>query len=196
MAERSSKVERKTSETKIELTLNLDGKGKAEIDTGMPFFDHMLLLFAQHGLFDLEIRAKGDLDVDGHHTVEDVGICLGQAIKKGLGDKQGIRRYGFSILPMDEALVCVSLDISGRPYLVYDVDVPAEMIGSFDTNLTVEFLQALVNQSGITLHIRLMSGKNAHHIVEALFKGMARALDMAIQIDERVEGVPSSKGEL
>ncbi len=196
MAGRTSRVERKTRETDIELILNLDGKGEAEINTGLPFFDHMLLLFAQHGLFDLKVKAKGDLDVDGHHTVEDIGICLGQAAKEALGDKQGINRYGFSILPMDEALICVSLDISGRPYLVYDVNVPPEMIGSFDTNLAVEFLQALVNHSGATLHIRLMSGRNAHHIIEALFKGLAKAFDMATQIDERVKGVPSSKGKL
>lgn len=196
MAGRRSTVKRKTGETDIELVLNLDGRGNSQIDTAVPFFDHMLVLLAQHALFDLEIRAKGDLNVDSHHTVEDVGICLGQAIKESLGDKQGIKRYGFSILPMDEALACISLDISGRPYLVYDVDVPAETIGNFDTGLVVEFLRALLNQSGITLHVRLLSGRNAHHVLEAIFKGLAKALDMATTIDPRVEGVPSSKGEL
>jgi len=196
MAGRRSTVKRKTGETDIELVLNLDGRGNSQIDTAVPFFDHMLVLLAQHALFDLEIRAKGDLNVDSHHTVEDVGICLGQAIKESLGDKRGIKRYGFSILPMDEALACVSLDISGRPYLVYDVDVPAETIGNFDTGLVVEFLRALVNQSGITLHVRLLSGRNAHHVLEAIFKGLAKALDVATTIDPRVEGVPSSKGEL
>lgn len=196
MADRASTVKRKTEETNIELTLNLDGSGRSEIETTVPFLDHMMVLLAQHGLFDLKIKATGDLKVDSHHTVEDVGICLGQAIKESLGEKLGIRRYGFSILPMDEALACVSLDISGRPYLVYDVDVPAETIGNFDTSLVIEFLRALVNNSGITLHVRMLSGRNAHHVLEVVFKGLAKALDMATSIDPRVEGVPSSKGEL
>jgi imidazoleglycerol-phosphate dehydratase len=196
MADRASTVKRKTEETDIELTLNLDGSGRSEIETAVPFLDHMMVLLAQHGLFDLKIMATGDLKVDSHHTVEDVGICLGQAIKESLGEKLGIRRYGFSILPMDEALACVSLDISGRPYLVYDVDVPAETIGNFDTSLVIEFLRALVNNGGITLHVRMLSGRNAHHVLEVVFKGLAKALDMATSIDPRVEGVPSSKGEL
>ncbi|MBI4743720.1 MAG: imidazoleglycerol-phosphate dehydratase HisB [Actinobacteria bacterium] len=194
--DRTGSVKRKTTETSIEFFLNLDGKGDSEVETGIPFLNHMLILFAKHGLFDMRIEAKGDLDIDGHHTVEDLGICLGQAIKECLGDKSGIERYGFSILPMDETLVLVSLDISGRPYLVYEVDLPVEIIGSYDTSLTVEFLQAVVNTLGLTLHVRLLSGKNTHHIIEAVFKALAKALSQAVGINPRISGIPSTKGML
>lgn len=193
---RTAEVHRKTAETSIEISLNLDGKGEVEVETGIPFLNHMVALLGKHALVDIVVRAKGDLDVDPHHTVEDVGICLGQAFRQALGSKEAIRRYGFSIMPMDEALVIASLDISGRPHLVYDVQVPAELIGSYDTGLTVEFLHAFVNHAAITLHFKMLSGRNAHHVIEAIFKGLAKALDMAIRTDERVLGVPSTKGEL
>lgn len=193
---RTGTVKRDTTETKIDLTLVIDGSGESDVSTGIPFFDHMLTLFARHGLFDLIVKARGDIGVDAHHTVEDVGICLGQAFREALGEKKGIVRYGSSLLPMDESLVAVALDISGRPYLVYNVDVPAEVIGTFDTTLVEEFLQALCNNIGLTLHVRKFDGRNAHHIVEAVFKGLGRALDMATAIDARVKDVPSTKGSL
>lgn len=193
---RQASIDRQTKETQIELTFNLDGTGKAEVATGIPFLDHMLELFTKHGLFDLKLRAKGDLEVDGHHTVEDIGICLGQAVNQALGDKTGIRRYGDAILPMDEVLMLVALDISGRAHLVYEVDLPLEVIGSYDTSLTVEFLQALTNNAALTLHVKMMRGGNAHHVIEAVFKGLGRALDEATLADPRVAGVPSTKGEL
>lgn len=193
---RSSQVTRETKETKISLELAVDGSGRAEVGTGIPFLDHMLDLFARHGLFDVKLRASGDLEVDGHHTVEDIGICLGQAFGQALGDKSGIARYGESVTPMDEALVMVAVDISGRPYLVYEVQVPAELIGTYDPALTVEFLQALTNSAGLTLHVRMLRGGNTHHVVEAVFKGVARALDKATRRDERVAGIPSTKGTL
>jgi imidazoleglycerol-phosphate dehydratase len=196
MANRTGLIKRKTTETSIELFLDLDGKGDSEVETGIPFLNHMLTLFAKHGLFDMRIEAKGDLDIDGHHTVEDLGICLGQAIKECLGDKSGIERYGFSILPMDETLILVSLDISGRPYLVYEVDLPVEIIGSYDTGLTVEFLHAMVNGLGLTLHVNLLTGKNAHHIIEAIFKALSKALSQATRVDSRIKGIPSTKGAL
>jgi len=189
-------VNRATKETRIELSLNIDGTGKSDISTGIPFFDHMLELFARHGLFDLTVKAIGDLQVDAHHTVEDIGICLGSALLDALGDKASITRYGDCLMPMDETLVAVALDISGRSGLVYEVDLPVETIGQYDTSLTVEFLRAFVGKAGLTLHVRLMSGGNAHHIVEAVFKGLARALGQAVAIDPRIAGVPSTKGIL
>ena len=197
MSARISEIKRTTKETDVELVLNLDGTGEVEIDTGIPFFDHMLTMVGKHGLMDLNVRAKGDLEVDGHHTVEDIGICLGQAFNEAVGDKKGIRRYGSCMMPMDEALALVALDISGRPYLVYDVELPAEIIGSYDTLLTVEFLQAFVNTAAITLHVKMLSGRNAHHMVEAVFKGLARALGEAVEIDPRNAGqIPSTKGRI
>ncbi len=189
-------IDRKTNETQIKLTLSVDGAGKAEAATGVGFFDHMLILFAKHGLFDLTVKADGDLDVDAHHTVEDTGIVLGQALSRALGDKQGIRRYGTAFVPMDEALAMVALDISGRPFLQYDVDVPANVIGSYAGELTEEFLRALAVNAGLTVHVRLLGGKNAHHIHEAIFKALGRALSEATRIDERIVGVMSSKGVL
>jgi imidazoleglycerol-phosphate dehydratase len=189
-------IDRKTNETQIKLTLSVDGAGKAEAATGVGFFDHMLILFAKHGLFDLTVKADGDLDVDAHHTVEDTGIVLGQALSRALGDKQGIRRYGTAFVPMDEALAMVALDISGRPFLQYDVDVPANVIGSYAGELTEEFLRALAVNAGLTVHVRLLAGKNAHHIHEAIFKALGRALSEATRIDERIVGVMSSKGVL
>jgi imidazoleglycerol-phosphate dehydratase len=197
MQERKARISRETKETQIVIELNLDGQGITDIDTGIPFFDHMLSMVGRHGLIDLAIKATGDLEIDGHHTVEDVGICLGQAIKEALGDKKGIRRYGSCIMPMDETLMLVALDISGRPYLVNDVDLPVEIIGTYDTALTNEFLQAFATTAGITLHVKQLAGKNAHHIVEASFKGLARALGEAVEINPRIAGiVPSTKGML
>jgi imidazoleglycerol-phosphate dehydratase len=194
--ERTATIKRQTEETNVEIVLNLDGRGEHNIQTGIPFLNHMLSLLAKHGLFDLKIRAKGDLEVDAHHTVEDVGICLGQAFRKALGEKKGIRRFGQSIVPMDESLALVSVDISGRPHLVYDVEMPAKTIGSFDSTLTVDFLHAFVNHAAMTLHIRMLSGRNAHHIIEAIFKALAKALEMAAEVNPRATGVPSTKGEI
>lgn len=194
---RESVINRKTKETNIEVELNLDGTGKTEIETGIPFLNHMLDLFGKHGLFDLKVTAQGDLDVDSHHTVEDVGICLGQTLRQALGDKKGINRYGFAIVPMDEALALASIDISGRASLVYEVDAPIELIGTFDTSLVHEFMHAFVNHAAITLHLKSLAGKNSHHILEAIFKALARALDMATAIDaRRADEVPSTKGEI
>lgn len=193
---RSATMERITTETKIQLSLGIDGTGKADICTSVPFLDHMLTLFARHGLFDLSIDACGDIDIDFHHTVEDIGIVLGDAFKQALGDKKGIRRYGQATVPMDEALACAVADISGRSYLVYNVDLPKVKIGDFDVELAREFFQAFVNHSGINLHINVMYGDNVHHIIEACFKAVARAMDMATQLDPRVEGIMSTKGVL
>jgi imidazoleglycerol-phosphate dehydratase len=196
-AGRSATVTRKTRETEIHLTLSLDGSGKSAIATGIPFMDHMLELFSRHGLFDLEVAAKGDLDVDAHHTMEDLGLVLGQALREALGDKTGIRRYGWCALPMDEALALVSLDLSGRPCLVYAVPAPAVRVKDIDTRLFQEFFQALVNQAGMTLHLRLLSGEEVHHVIEAVFKGFAKALDQAVSADPRTVGtIPSTKGIL
>jgi len=193
---RTAAVERATKETRIKLSINLDGTGEAKVCTSVPFLDHMLDLFARHGLFDLIVEAQGDIDIDFHHTVEDVGIVLGQAIKDALGDKKGIRRYGQATVPMDETLASVAIDLSGRPYLVYNVRLPKVKIGEFDVELAREFFQALVNNLGANLHINVMYGDNVHHILEACFKATARALDMATQLDPRIEGVLSTKGKL
>jgi imidazoleglycerol-phosphate dehydratase len=193
---RTATIERTTSETDITVKLNVDGTGESNIDTGVGFFDHMLTLFAKHGHFDLDVNAKGDLQVDGHHTVEDVGICLGQAFKEALGTKEGIARYGFFILPMDEALATVSVDISGRPYLAYNLDMTASKVGGFDTDLTHEFFQAFITNGGVSMHVRLQAGTNPHHVIEAVFKAFARAMDVATTIDPRITGVQSTKGML
>lgn len=193
---RTATIKRQTAETNISIALNIDGTGKSDIATGIGFFDHMLLLLTKHGFFDLQLITEGDLHVDGHHTVEDTGIVLGQAFTEALGDKRGMKRYGTAFVPMDEALAMVSLDISGRPFLVFDVAIPSERIGNFDSELTEEFLRALSVHAGLTLHVRLLSGKNSHHIVEAIFKALGRALDEATSMDERIVGVMSSKGML
>lgn len=196
MTKRVAEIYRDTSETKIRAVLAIDGTGLAEINTGIGFFDHMLNLWTRHGLFDLTISAQGDLHIDDHHTVEDTGIVLGNAVKQAVGDKQGIKRYGTSFVPMDEALVQVSLDISGRPYLVLDVPLPQVCLGNFSAEMLEEFLRAFAFTAGITLHVRLISGKNTHHIIEAVFKALGRALDEATQIDPRIKGVMSTKGTL
>jgi len=193
---RTAKIERKTKETDIVLELNIDGTGQAEISTGIGFFDHMLNSFARHGFFDLKVSVDGDLDVDCHHTIEDVGLALGQAIRQAIGDKASMTRYGFFFVPMDEALCRVCLDLSGRPYLVFDAPLHNGSIGGFDCQMTEEFFRALSNESGMTLHISVPYGKNDHHMVEAMFKAFARALDMATTLDARVQGVPSTKGVL
>jgi imidazoleglycerol-phosphate dehydratase len=193
---RSASVERKTKETEINVQLDLDGKGEYEIQTGVPFFDHMLESFARHGSFDLRIAAKGDLEVDTHHTVEDVGITLGQALREALGSAAGIRRYGAIVLPMAESKVEVALDVSNRPYLVYRVDLANTRIGNFDASLTEDFLYAFSQNSGIDLHVELRYGKNPHHVVEAVFKGLARALRAAVERDPRMQGLPTVKGAL
>lgn len=193
---RTATIKRQTAETDITAVLTIDGTGKNEIETGIGFLDHMLILFTKHGLFDLVLNAKGDLHIDGHHTVEDTGIVLGQALAKALGDKSGIKRYGTAFVPMDEALAMVSLDISGRPVLIFDVVIPSERIGNFDSELTEEFLRALSVHAGLTLHVRLLEGENSHHIVEAIFKALGRALDEATSKDDRIVGVMSTKGML
>ncbi|HPX61534.1 MAG TPA: imidazoleglycerol-phosphate dehydratase HisB [Deltaproteobacteria bacterium] len=193
---RTATIERVTRETSVRLSLDLDGSGAGRISTSVPFLDHMLDLFSRHGLFDLTVEASGDIDIDFHHTVEDIGIVLGEAFKQALGDKQGIRRYGQADVPMDEALARVSVDISGRPYLVYNVQLPKVKIGQFDTELAREFFQAFANHCGANLHISVAYGENAHHIIEGCFKAFARAMDMASQLDPRVQGVLSTKGAL
>ena len=193
---RSAAITRNTKETQISLYLELDGKGKAEIDTGIGFFDHMLNSFAKHGFFDLSLKVKGDLEVDTHHTVEDVGIVMGQAIREALGEKEGIVRYGTKILPMDEALILCSLDLSGRPYYVQDVTLLTERIRTFETEMFHEFFYALSYSAGMNLHIRQITGSNSHHIVEGAFKAFAKALDEAVGVDPRIEGVLSAKGAL
>jgi imidazoleglycerol-phosphate dehydratase len=194
---RNSTQERKTKETDIKLSLELDGSGQTAIATGVAFFDHMLDAFGRHGLFDLSVQATGDLEVDAHHTVEDVGIVLGTALAAALGDKAGITRYGDALLPMDEALVLAAVDISGRGMLTWDVDLPIEFIGSFDTTLFKEFLIALCSNAAITLHVRSLAGENSHHIIEAAAKAVARALATAVAIDPRRQGaLPTTKGVL
>lgn len=194
--DRTATIDRKTGETEIKLTISLDGSGTPEIRTGIPFFDHMLTLFARHGLFDLMVAAKGDIEVDYHHTVEDVGITLGQAISKALGEKAGIRRYGSAYVPMDEALARVVVDCSGRPFLAYEAPRGVEAIGMFPFQLVEEFLRAVAVQAGLTLHVSILSGRDAHHMAEAIFKALGRALDVAVSRDERVKGIPSTKGVL
>lgn len=193
---RIGKLNRTTNETRIDVELNLDGAGKAEINSGVGFFDHMLNLFAAHGHFDLKIICAGDLEVDGHHSIEDIGIALGTALKSALGDKRGITRYGTFFLPMDETLALVSLDISGRPFLVCEVGELAPMIGTFDTELVEEFLRAFAFNAGLTLHVKILYGKNSHHKVEAIFKALGHALKAAVTIDDKMQGVPSTKGVL
>jgi imidazoleglycerol-phosphate dehydratase len=195
-AGRRATVARKTKETDIELTLVVDGRGRYEVETGIPFLNHMLELFARHGFFDLTVRASGDIDVDYHHTVEDVGLTLGQALRDALGEKSGIRRFGEASVPLDEALVTTVVDLSGRPFFVYDVKIEQAKIGAFDVELIHDFLLALTNQAAMNLHVRMASGRNPHHIVEATFKSLARALDLATQRDPRVAGVLSTKGML
>jgi len=196
MNTRRAEVHRVTSETDIAVTLTLDGTGAAEVSTGIGFLDHMLELFAHHGGFDLVVAAHGDLGVDGHHTVEDIGLALGQALNEALGDKRGIRRFGSFLLPMDEALAMVALDLSGRPYFVHDLQLAGVRIGEFDGDLTAHFLRSLSTQAGMTLHVRLLAGSDAHHIVEAVFKGVARALAQACERHGRGDAVPSTKGTL
>lgn len=195
-ARRQASLSRQTRETSITLSLDVDGHGKAEVATSVPFLDHMLTLFAVHGFFDLSIQASGDTEVDYHHTVEDIGICLGQALRDALGDKAGIRRYGASTVPMDETLIRVTVDISNRPFLHYGVSIRDQKVGSFDTALAEEFLRALVNNAGLTLHVEMAHGDNAHHIIEGIFKALARAIDQATTIDPRIAGVLSSKGSI
>ena len=193
---RCAEVSRRTGETDINISLDLDGQGTSNLDTGMGFFEHMLNLFTTHGQFNLKVECSGDLFVDGHHSVEDIGIALGQAFTKAMGDKVGIKRYGTAFVPMDEALIMVSLDLSGRAFLNYEVLVKAQMIGDYDTELTGEFLRAFAFNAGITLHVKMMAGSNSHHIVEGVFKALARALREALTIDERIQGVMSTKGML
>ncbi len=193
--QRRADVRRTTSETDISVTLVVDGSGVADIETGIGFFDHMLELFAYHGAFDLTVKAEGDLDVDGHHTVEDVALALGQALREALGDKGGMRRYGSFLLPMDEALAMVALDLSGRPYFAHDLQLAGVRIGTFDGDLAAHFFRSLAMQAGLTLHVRLLAGGDAHHIVEAVFKGVARALAQACE-QTAAGGVPSTKGIL
>ncbi len=193
--ERQAQIERQTQETEIELCLNLDGTGQREIQTGVPFLDHMLSHLAVHGGLDLRLNARGDTEIDDHHTVEDIGIVLGQALKQALGDKVGIERYGSQLMLMDEALVLIAMDLSGRGLLVYDADIPSSRVGAFDTELVPEFLRALAHNAGMGLHVKLIHGQNSHHIIEAIFKGLGRALRQAVRRSGGT-GVPSTKGVL
>ena len=194
---RTSEINRTTKETDIVLKLNIDGTGKSDIDTGVGFFDHMLTLFASHGMFDLKVKCNGDLNVDAHHTVEDVGICLGKAFEEAMGDKKGIKRFADKTIPMDEALVLVATDISGRPYLGFSLDVPAKRVGNFDTELVSEFFYSFVRNAKLTLHINKLAGKNTHHIIEGCFKAFGRVMDEATLIDpRRADVLPSTKGVL
>ncbi|MFZ3171768.1 MAG: imidazoleglycerol-phosphate dehydratase HisB [Carboxydocellales bacterium] len=194
MAKRSAKVTRKTGETEIELSLVLENNQTGKIVSGVGFLDHMLTLWSKHGLMRLDLQAVGDVGVDFHHTVEDVGICLGQALQEAVGDKKGIGRYGTAYVPMDEALVMVALDFSGRAYLAFEVEIPTAKVGEFDTELVEEFLRALAFNAGLTLHVRMLAGKNAHHIIEAIFKALGRALREAVAVDPNIQGVLSTKG--
>ena len=194
---RAAQIDRKTAETDIRLRLDVDGTGRSDIRTGCGFLDHMLTLFARHGRFDLSVTCEGDTYVDDHHTVEDIGICLGDAIAQALGDKRGVLRYGSCTLPMDEALILTAVDLSGRGMLCYDMSIPTEKVGTFDTELTEEFLIAFARRAGLTLHVRQIAGKNSHHIIEGLFKSLARSLGEAVTIDLRFAGeIPSTKGVL
>lgn len=193
---REAAITRTTKETDIQCKLNIDGSGKANLNTGIGFFDHMLDGFARHGFFDLDCTVKGDLYVDGHHTVEDAGIVLGQAIKEAIGDKKGIRRYGYFLLPMDDSLAMCAVDLSGRPYFVFDCNFPTERVGELDTELVKEFFYAVSYSAGMNLHIRMLSGDNSHHMIEAIFKAFAKALDQACSFDPRITDVLSTKGTL
>jgi imidazoleglycerol-phosphate dehydratase len=193
---RKATVERQTKETQISAQINIDGSGVYEVQTPFPFLNHMLSAFSKHGFFDLQLTAKGDTEIDDHHTVEDIGIVMGEVLAKGWGEKRGVRRFGHAIIPLDEALAQVTVDLSGRPYLVYQVQMPKKKIKEFDTDMIEHFFRSLVDQSKINLHINLMYGKDPHHILEAIFKGFGRALDQATQIDPRVKGVASTKGKL
>jgi imidazoleglycerol-phosphate dehydratase len=194
--QRISQITRKTGETQIDLTVNLDGSGSATIATGVGFFDHMLTLLARHALFDVKVEAKGDLQVDAHHTVEDVGICLGKALAQALGDRAGIRRYGHFTLPMDETLATASVDLGGRAFFVWRADVPRQQLGNFDSELAEDFWQAVAANALMNLHVQVHYGRNVHHLIEAIFKACARALREAVEIDPRMSGVPSTKGTL
>ncbi len=196
MTQRKATVDRRTGETKIGLTLDLDGSGQYQVTTGVEFFDHMLVLLTRHALFDLQLEAIGDIGVDAHHTVEDVGICLGKALSQALGDKKGIVRYGHSLLPMDESLARVALDLSGRAHLEWRATMPAEKCGDFDTCLGREFFRAFAANAGAAIHVDLLASGDPHHALEAIFKGLGRALRMAVAVDPREKGVPSSKGVL
>ena len=194
---RCAEINRKTAETDIQLFIDLDGKGKAEVDTGCGFLNHMLTLFASHGRFDLKVKCVGDVDVDYHHSVEDIGICLGDALTEALGARKGIKRYGSMMLPMDETLVLCALDLSGRSYLAYGLEIPTEKIGDFDSELVEEFFLGLTRHAGMTLHIKQLDGRNSHHIAEGAFKAFARALSAAVEIDPaRADEIPSTKGVL
>ncbi len=196
MSGRSASIQRRTGETDIRLELDLDGSGRADVASGVGFLDHMLHLLARHGLFDLQVRCRGDLQVDAHHTTEDIGICLGQAFAQALGDKRGIARYGHFVLPMEEALVTAAVDLSGRSFVVFNVGMPSPRIGDFDSELVEDFWIAFAHNASCNLHVNLHYGRNTHHIAEAVFKGCARALRMAVRIDSRQSGVPSTKGTL
>ncbi len=193
---RTASVRRSTGETDVEVRIDLDGAGVAEAVTGVGFFDHMLVLLARHSLIDISVTAKGDLETGSHHTVEDTGITFGQALDEALGDRSGVERYGSALVPMDEVLVQVALDLSGRPYLSFDADLPAAVIGGFEADLVPEFLRGMSNSARMTLHVDVLKGGGAHHVIEGCFKGVARALRMAVAINPRVSGVPSSKGSL
>ena len=194
---RTATIARKTAETDIRLTLNLDGSGRSEVHSGVGFLDHMLTLFARHGRFDLTVACEGDTRIDDHHSVEDIGICLGEAAAQALGDKRGITRYGSMLLPMDEALILCAVDISGRPMLCTELQIPTEKVGTFDTELVQEFLQAFAARAGLTLHVRQLAGSNSHHIIEGVFKALGRALSAAVAMDERAKDeIPSTKGML
>lgn len=193
---RTANITRKTKETDINLSLTIDGSGVSEVNTGIGFFNHMLEGFSKHGFFDLTLSVNGDLEVDGHHTVEDTGIVLGTAIKEALGDKDGMKRYGSFILPMDDALCLCAVDLCGRPYFVFDCEFPVEQVGGLDTELVKEFFYAVCYSAGMNLHIKMLNGSNAHHMIEAMFKAFAKALDEAVSYDERIKGVLSTKGAL
>lgn len=193
---RQAVIERNTTETQIRLEFGLDGTGRSHIQTTIPFLDHMLQLLSKHGFFNLTVEAKGDTDIDDHHTVEDIGIVLGEALKQALGKKEGIRRFGWASVPLDETLAQVTIDLSGRPYLVYRVELPQQRIKSFDLGLFEDFFQAFVTHGGLNLHVNVLYGRNPHHIMEAIFKALAKSLDQATSLDERVTGVLSTKGSL
>ncbi|HET8579629.1 MAG TPA: imidazoleglycerol-phosphate dehydratase HisB, partial [Nitrospiraceae bacterium] len=195
-ANRRASIERTTTETQIKVELVLDGTGRGQIQTTIPFLDHMLTLLAKHGFFDLTVQAKGDTDIDDHHTVEDVGIVIGDSLKQALGNKEGIRRFGWALIPLDETLAQVTVDLSGRPYLVYRVELPQRRIKTFDLGLFEDFFQAFATHAALNLHVNVLYGRNPHHIMEAVFKALAKALDQATALDERVSGVPSTKGSL